>query len=254
MTAPMFALRPFVVRWHRPICVGLSLLTVLACGSNSPNHADPNADSTAMVGDNPTVVESGQEPIDAPQGTEVLNEVDSLGRKQGHWVLHYRGKPWKDENYKDGVLDGLRKEHWANGEVIENEYSMGVLDGRARHYHPDSSFAMYQSFYENGEPVYLVFPWELATYIVPVKGWRAWRDSVEVKVDWLNGKHMYHGYLRVSEPDSLTSAFGMHQAYYEDGTLKATIDYDRETIVLFDRSGKVVEQTTPSRWRGKQLR
>ena len=183
-----------------------------------------------------------------------LNFTDANGRKQGHWITMVNGKPWKDEYYKNGLRDGLCKEYFANGDVYQATYRSGVRNGLCMQYDPDSATAMFQSWYENDTSIYLVFPWDLAFFIVPVKGWRTNKDSVEVEVKYLSGQPLYHGYLNRSSGNTRAAPKGEHRAYYDDGSLKATINYDKDSMVVFKRKDQGIEWTTPRKWQGRQLR
>ena len=183
-----------------------------------------------------------------------LNFTDAKGKKQGHWVTMLNGKPWKDEHYEDGLRDGLCKEYFANGDVYQTTYVSGVRNGLCNEYQPDSATAVFQSLYVNDTSVYLVFPWDLAYFIVPVKGWRVDKDSVEVDVKYLSGQPLYHGYFNRSSGNTRAAPYGEHRAYYEDGALKAAIDYDKDSMVVYNRRGQEIERLTPWQWRGRQLR
>lgn len=182
--------------------------------------------------------------------TQAENQLDSLGRKQGNWRTDLNGKPWKVERYKDGERHGVQQEFWANGEIIESTYAEGLKHGAQSHYHPDSSVANMYSWHERGNQVWMVFPWELERYIVPVKGWSAGMDSVEIRVPYVSGQLMYSGYLNHGER-ILDVAYGRHRAYYPDGQLRAIIDYDQDSMTIYSPQGAVLERTTPRRWRGR---
>ncbi|MFZ1659515.1 MAG: hypothetical protein WAT61_11860 [Flavobacteriales bacterium] len=234
------------------ILVGSAVLVLHACGA-TPNELEPSLnENLAKVQSVNHDTSSLIEPL--VQGNGQLNFTDVKGRKQGHWITLLNNKPWKDEYFKDGLRDSVCKEYFANGDVYQVTYANGLRNGLCSQYDPDSTTAMFQSWYENDTSVYLVFPWGLAFYIVPVKGWHADKDSVEVNVKYLSGQPLYHGYLNRSSDTTLAVPYGEHRAYYNDGSLKATVNYDKDSMVLFNKKGQVIERTTPRKWRGRQLR
>jgi antitoxin component YwqK of YwqJK toxin-antitoxin module len=212
----------------------------------------PSADD-ALVGQGSAdqLVATGDSVIGrAPAVVQPENQLDSLGRKQGIWRTDLNGKPWKIERYKDGKRHGVQQEFWANGEIIESTYAEGLKHGAQSHYHLDSSVAVMYSWHERGNQVWIVFPWELEHHIVPVKGWSARRDSVEISVPYVSGQLMYSGYLNRGER-IFDVPYGMHRSYYPNGRLRAIIDYDQDSMTIYSPQGAVLERTTPRRWRGR---
>ena len=119
-------------------------------------------------------------------------------------------------------------------------------------YHPDSTSAHYAAYYEHGTHVWSAFPWELESYIVPVKGFHSSKDTVEISVPYNSGKTMYVGTI-VSTDSNHAKGIGMHRAYYETGEIKALVDYGKKTISLFEQNGQLIKTTTISHWKGNKI-
>lgn len=232
--------------------VGIAVVLVCSCTANTKNPVSEHEATNAQQFSGHDTL--GTKQVTTDQVHEQLNFTDAKGRKQGHWLTKLNGKIWKDEYFKNDLRDSVCKEYFANGDVYIDTYTNGVRNGLRMKYHPDSVSADFQSLYISDTSIYLVFPWELASYIVPVKGWRTDKDSVEVDVKYLTGQPLYHGYLNRSVGYDGAVPYGDHRAYYEDGSLKAIINYDVDSLVVFDRYGQILERTTPRKWHGRQLR
>lgn len=171
---------------------------------------------------------------------DTLNFTDSLGRKQGEWHKYLYGKLWKIENYKDNLLHGKFYKYFGNGEVISVEYVNGIQHGYDLHYHPDSTSARFCSFFEHGEKIWFTFPEIIEIYNSSVKGQSIYRDTVEMIVPYNSGKILYKGTF-ISNGDNYAKEIGIHKSYYESGEIKALIDYDNDSIILYSKEGKIIE-------------
>ncbi|MFM9984633.1 MAG: toxin-antitoxin system YwqK family antitoxin, partial [Flavobacteriales bacterium] len=121
------------------------------------------------------------------------NYADAAGKKQGIWKSYLNGKLWKEENFKDNVLHGKSKVYNSDGAIQESHYFDGQLHGLILDYYPDSTSAHYAAYYEQDKHVWTAYPWELESYIVPVKGFHSSKDTVEISVPYNSGKTMYVG-------------------------------------------------------------
>ena len=112
--------------------------------------------------------------------------------------------------------------------------------------------ATHYGLYTHNVQQWLVFPWELEAYIVPVKGGSTRLDSVTYFVPYLSGDSLYHGHMRAAEKLK-DRYYGVHRAYDPGNKLKAIIDYDQDSMWVFDRAGRLTERTKPHLWQGKVL-
>lgn len=183
---------------------------------------------------------------------DTLNYRDSEGLKQGTWKVFLNGKIWKIENYKDNLLNGKHYEYLADGEILQTDYVNGIKHGYFLHYDPKCTFARFVTYRENGQSVWSAFPWELESYIVPIKGFITNRDKIEINVPYNSGKLMYNGTI-VSNEGKLVNAIGLHTAYYESGEIKALVDYDSDTIKIFNKDGELIESEKIDNWRGRRI-
>ena len=129
---------------------------------------------------------------------------------------------------------------------------MGQRHGAFTHYHPDSSAAKSYSWFENDTQQWIAFPWELESYLVPVKGWSATHDSTEIRVPYVSGPLLYQGSLNLAD-NIMDRPYGTHHVYYPDGSVKAAIDYDKDSMSVYSRSGQLMEVITPQQWRWRQM-
>lgn len=74
-------------------------------------------------------------------------------KKDGRQMSFERGRPVREENYRDGVPHGVQRQWWvATGNLhYERNYTAGVQDGRQRTFYPDGRLESEQT-YRNGEP------------------------------------------------------------------------------------------------------
>lgn len=230
----------------------IGLLFFCSCNNGQENVVTiPSKDSSKpeSLTDTLASYNNDKQPIDRQ---DTLNYQDSAGLKQGTWKKYLNGKIWKIENYKDNFLHGKHYEYWANGEVMQTDYRYGIRHGYFLHYNPDSTFGNFVTYWENGQKVWSAFPWELESYIVPIKGFLTERDKVEIKVPYNSGKLMYQGTI-VAKGGNSGRAIGLHKAYYESGELKATVDYDKDSINVYSKDGKLIESEKIDKWRGRRI-
>jgi len=183
---------------------------------------------------------------------DTIGYTDSAGFKQGTYTTYLQGKVWKIERYKDDQLHGQHFEYLANGEVLRTDYVNGVRNGYFLHYNPDSIFGKFVTFWQDGRKLWSAFPWELNSYLVPVKGFLSELDSVEIKVPYNSGQLMYTG-LIATRGGGRAEPIGHHVAFYESGSVKASIDYDADSIRIFSREGELIKSETISSWQGQRI-
>ena len=200
------------------------------------------------------VLVSDTSEINDPRTTTSVtyNYTDATGKKQGIWKSYLNGKLWKEENFKDNVLHGKSKIYNADGGINESHYAAGQLDGLLLNYYPDSTSANYAAYYEHGSHVWSAYPWELESYIVPVKGFHTSKDTVEINVPYNSGKNMYVGTI-VSTDSNHAKGIGIHRAYYESGGIKAIVNYDKMRITIFNQNGSVYGESDVNVWKGNKL-
>lgn len=186
------------------------------------------------------------------QAFDAINQKDKNGLKQGVWETYRNGKIWKRENYKDDQLHGKQYEYHGKGEVTLTAYRLGVIEGYQLRYHTDSSFANFISYYENGKHLWSAFPWELCDYIVPVKGFLTEEQRVEIRVPYNSGQRMYVGTV-VNTTTSGIVPIGIHKAYYETGELKALVNYDQDSIYIYNVRGNKIFSDRIKQWKGRRV-
>ena len=83
-----------------------------------------------------------------------LKEKGSLdkGKKVGRWEYYYNnGKPKQVENYKLGILEGLREEYGSGGQLfIKSNFVNGQLEGPWFYIDPYDGWVYTKGFYEKG--------------------------------------------------------------------------------------------------------
>lgn len=178
----------------------------------------------------------------AENQTSKFNRTDENGLKQGRWEYFLGDNLWKVENYKDGLLNGKVQEYLANGEIRERNYVLGIREGYSLHYHPDSLVGRFISFYKHDSTIWFGFPEALKYCYFPVKEFSCSVDSVDVKIPYNTGELMYEG--KIIQESNRGKPVGTHFVYYKSGIVEAKIDYDSDSLFIFDEKGKLTQQFT----------
>lgn len=166
--------------------------------------------------------------------TDTLNYTDVNGLKQGRWETYWNGKIAKREFFRDGKLHGVCENYQGN-EVWKTSYSHGIRNGISGLYAPKNSYATFITYWNDGKKVWSVFPWDLNESIIPIKGFLSEvEDTSEVVVHFNSGQLMYSG--KIVGNDAVPVL--IHTSYYETGELRAVINYDKDTIHVFEKNGK----------------
>lgn len=177
-----------------------------------------------------------------PQNPIIQKDTSEL--QQGIKKLYHNGKLWKKENYEDGKLHGKNFEYWANGEVLMTEYQEGIRHGYFMHYAPGQSSATFITRWTNGKEMWSTFPIQIEEHFVPIKGYLYKEpDTIEIEVPYINGSILSTGTL-VGKMSGGATPIGEHQVFYESGKLKALINYDTDTVIVFDKEGNIIDRST----------
>lgn len=234
--------------------IAFSIFLIMSCSEQHDNN-DGQLDSTSINPINTNIPhDSTLKPSShsgAVQQEVQFNFTDSAGLKQGLWQTFHNKKLTKLENYVDGLLHGKQREYLGDGGVRETNYEHGIQHGYYLDYKVDSTAASYVSYWENGVRLWSAFPWELESYIVTVKGFLTSQKEVYIKVPYNSGKLMYEGKL-VTDDDGRCKAVGVHKAYYETGEIKSTVDYNIDSIFIFDQNGHLLLSEKTRSWRGRR--
>jgi len=153
-----------------------------------------------------------------------LNFIDSLGRKQGHWI--YFGKDRPDSGIP------------ADGKVEEGDYINDRKEGTWIKYHEDGKTPKIKGEYENNRPkgkYTKTGPWgklrEEGTFEK-----NGWRDSLKRFYD--NGQLEYEAWFNEDGKEH-----GRVNFYYENGQLELTYIANNGTpteSVSYDINGKLI--------------
>src|SRR5690606_11249585 len=142
---------------------------------------------------------------------------------------------------------------FADGQSHRTSILRGKKHGYVQIYHPDSTTLEACYYYQNDTLQWNSYPWELNTYILPVKGMSTERDCVEVRIPYVNGKLMYTGWLsgkygKKEHPERYRSAIGVHTVFYPNGNIQAVVDYDIDSIIAYNEDGSLFLNTDFRNW------
>ncbi len=115
-----------------------------------------------------------------------------------------------------------------------------------------SATGLYVSLYQNDKFQWAAFPYELAQYIVPVKGMQTQADSINIKVYYLSGKILYEGKF-YGEKNGAAKGCGLHKSYYENGEIRTVLDYNQDSITAYDNKGNMQHLKGIRKYRGEIL-
>lgn len=179
----------------------------------------------------------------------MFNQFDNNGLKQGKWKIYRNGKLLELEEYKDGKLNGTSTSYDTHGAVtFTREFKNGQEHGYTTVYHQvyseEYKTAKMVIYFENGVKQWWAFPWDLEENIIPAKGFHleSTIDTVHVKVSYISGSPLYDGVVsRIGGEYGGPKRIGLHKSYYPDGQLRSIVQYDIDSIFLFDEQGQPLE-------------
>lgn len=184
-----------------------------------------------------------------------LNAIPELVNpklKEGISKQYLNGKVWKINRYSAGKLDGKNFEFLENGEILETNYKNGIRDGYFLHYAPKSRTAKFATFWKDGKKLWSAFPDQLDLSIIPSKGFITDEDTIEIKIPYNSGKLLYQG--RIISPAKIEDeCIGKHTLWFENGKIRAIIDYDRDSIKIYNEKGKLLQNTNIFKMRGFRI-
>ncbi len=101
------------------------------------------------------------------------------GKKVGSWEYYYNnGKPKQVENYKLGVLHGVREEYSSGGQLfIRSTFSNGNLEGPWLYIDPYDGWVYTKGFYKKGKKH---GNWVYYTILGEVEWTEIWNSGVKI--------------------------------------------------------------------------
>lgn len=177
-----------------------------------------------------------------------VNYTDELGQKQGKWNILLKGVLWKTEFYKDDKLNGKCTEFYPNGDISESSYVAGKRHGYFNHNVPDSKVPKVTAYWQNGKRLWTAFPSVLQEFLISIKPFHIEADSVFIDIPYNSGKTFYRG-LVTNTNENKAKEKGIHYFYFESGRARATLNYDKDRMVVLDEEGNVVTKSTITKWR-----
>ncbi len=156
--------------------------------------------------------------------------------------------PAEESQYDSSIVS-----NFADGRIHKTTTRRGKKNGYVQLYHPDSTTIEACYFYVDDSLQWTSFPWELNTYILPIKGLTTTRDCVEVKIPYTNGDLMYTGWLSnkqkiMEHPKRYYCAIGTHKVFYPSGNLQAIVFYDKDSIIAYNEDGSLFAHTSFRNW------
>jgi prepilin-type processing-associated H-X9-DG protein len=192
--------------------------------------------------------------------------MDSLGRKQGHWIFYNpKGRMTEECDFLDGVPHGVKTSYaWADGHIFRQEFKLGKRQGYNMRYHRDSTVADVVSFYDADTFVWMAWPYEFAQYVIPIKGLSTHEnqeekeldqhyDTIRIRVPYVNGQLLHEGPV-LKRKNKGIKPVSIHTTYFSDGRKRAVTNYDQKSITVFAADGKVEFQGSHQAWRLEGLR
>ena len=181
-----------------------------------------------------------QEPKDVDIFIEDWNYTDSNNLKQGKWVEFENDKFSKIQYFKNGYLNGVSYE-LIDGDTVEvKHYIKDKLNGICLHCPQFLEECAYCVFFEDDKKIWTAFPPDLKHNFIPFKGFNLHVDSVYIKIPYKNGNTFYEGKVKKQDKPLKPRwlCLGEHKVYYQNGNIEAKIDYDLDSIIIFNKSGK----------------
>lgn len=213
----------------------LMLLFVIVVGCNSTTLDKQH--TKAILTENDQRIDSIIKSTPQIDYSDSVNFVDSNGLKQGQWVKKWKGKLIEKYTYVDHVLHGDYETEHGKG-YFEN----GKMEGLQYTYYGDKKGIMMVTYCEKGERIWSGFPLANRDFLIPVKDFHIYRDSIEVKAPYMNGQTWYEGNFcllpdRKNNNRYMPYRYGVHKVYHMNGKVKGIVDYSKQTVQEFDSLG-----------------
>lgn len=172
------------------------------------------------------------------------NFTDKNGLKQGIWITNSgRGKLKKTETFKDGKLNGLALEQ-GYGEYSEYYYKNNKLDSLYFSYKDlNSTLSNFIMNFENGEKKWTGFPLVTLRTGYYIKPFQLYIDTAYIWIPYKNGKVFYTGTFVKDKQNGEGIGIGKHTMYYRNGKIKASYDYDLDSMKVFTKEGKLYKES-----------
>lgn len=229
----------------------LFYLLYLSCDSVNNTY-----DKTTKVYKTDTItfnIKTLQPPKDVDILIEDWNYTDTNDLKQGKWVKLENNKFSKIQYFKDGYLDGVSYE-LTDGDTIEvKHYVKNKLNGICLHCPQFLKACAHCTFFQDDKKLWTAFPQDLKHNFIPFKGFILHVDSAYIKIPYKNGNIFYEGKVKRQEKPFKPHwiCLGEHKIYYQNGNIEAKIDYDIDSIKVFNRAGKEIAKESITKWRAK---
>ena len=212
------------------------LIFIVGCSDSNNSKSSVNINSLPSK---TSITNFGAATI-IPKQKETLNFTDSNGLKQGKWVKKWRGKIVSVKHYKDNLLHGYYLD--STYLPVECNYVNGKKEGMLfGFYNFKKKVVMVETFYKNGVHIWTGYPASGNYFLIPIKKFCIYKDSVFIQAPVGNGIIWYEGNfcLRYTNRNKqkMTYAYGIHKVYFKNGKLKGIVDYDKQTIQEFDTNG-----------------
>ncbi len=133
---------------------------------------------------------------------------------------------------------------------VETEVGQSVIDSTKSKedgyhfiYYPDKESILLVEHFKDGIREWIGYPAAGRDYVIPLKEFGIFVDSVFVKAPYINGKTWYEGNFITFPDDTLKNGnripyrSGIHRVYHLNGKIKAVVDYENETVQEFDSLG-----------------
>ncbi len=147
--------------------------------------------------------------------SDSINYTDENGLRQGKWIDMWEGKVAGIKTYINDTLNGC----FFRGVIEEKNYSM-------------------LSYFNMGECIWSAFGYD-HQLLFPTKGFTLSKDTVLIQAPYYNGQLWYEGkFIKIGNKRKyhcsvLHNGVGIHKVYYENGNLRAEINYDNITLKLY---------------------
>lgn len=146
----------------------------------------------------------------------VMTETDYDGSEKKKLVdYHKNGQPEREENYKNGQIEGVRKWYYASGKISKEEnFKHGQLNGLTRSYHENGQLKI-EINYKDGQE----------------------EDGLR-KQFFENGKLMNEYSVKNGRPDGVAKCYDRNgeqetEVIFEDGQAIGGYIYDRDGIIRY---------------------
>jgi len=125
-----------------------------------------------------------------------------------------------------------------DGMISDGHYINGKKEGIWRTYYNFSiGKVLSVSYFEKGEGFWSAYPSADMYRILPIKGMYVKYDSTLIEAPHINGSIWYRGHFKDSH-----TPYGKHEVFYPNGRLRASFNYDTDTITNFNEYGKLIHK------------